>query len=55
MEPLQFALTIIILTVLFLAFALALTALILGNQTTQANIAKLFSGLTKRLSAFLWK
>lgn len=49
MDSMQFALTIIIVTVLFLSFALALVAIIMGNPTTQGNIVKLWSALTKVL------
>ena len=55
MDSLQFALVLIIVAVLFLSFALALAALILGNQTTQANVVKLLSGLAKRLSVLVGK
>jgi hypothetical protein len=55
MDPLQFALTVIIIAVFFLSFALALTAILIGNRTNQANTVKLFKAVMKRLSDFLNK
>ena len=55
MDTLQFALTIIIVSVLFLAFALTLIALILGNPTTQANLIKLVLTLSKRVFSLIEK
>jgi len=52
MDSLQFALAVIIIAVLFLAFSLAIIAVLLGNRTSQASIVKLFKILLNRLSSF---
>jgi len=55
MDSSQFALTIVTIAILFMAFALALAALTISNRTTQSNILRLFSSLAKWFSALLGK
>ena len=55
MSSLEFALTICIVLVLFLAFALALTAALVASKQSQAEVRKLFQLAMKSLPRLLSK
>jgi hypothetical protein len=49
MSSLEFALSVLTVLVLFLAFALAVTATLLGGKQSQAEVRKLFQIVVKNL------
>jgi membrane-anchored glycerophosphoryl diester phosphodiesterase (GDPDase) len=55
MSSFEFALAVLIVLVLFLSFALAVTAALLGNKHSQAEVRKLFQTAMKNLFRLLSK
>ncbi len=55
MSSFEFTLTVLTLLALFLAFALAVTAVLLGSKQSQAEVRKLFQIATKNLFSLLSK
>lgn len=53
MTTLVFALLVLVILTLFLAFALAVTAALLGNRGAQAEVTKLFRSFAKKLGELL--
>jgi hypothetical protein len=53
MSTLVFALLVLVVLVMFLAFALALTAALLGSRGAQAEATKLFQAFAKKLGELL--
>jgi hypothetical protein len=53
MSTLVFALLVAVVLVLFLAFALALTAALLGSRGAQVEATKLFQAFAKKLGELL--
>jgi ABC-type transport system involved in multi-copper enzyme maturation permease subunit len=49
MSTFEFVLSALVVLGLFFAFALALTAILLGTKGTQADVARLFQGVVKKL------
>jgi hypothetical protein len=55
MSSLEFTLTILIIFVLFLSFALAVAAVLLANKQSRAEVRKIFQITAKTLSGILFK
>jgi hypothetical protein len=53
MSSLEFVLAILIVFMLFLAFALATMAVLLGSKKSQAEVRKLFQIIVKAFSHFI--